>query len=105
MKLLNKTLPIMIDLPDLENLDVDQIKSLLTGENNNTVEIYLPKTTQQYFNEPVDIAYDYAFAAYSAQEFSKVSNILEYEFAEPAEFESYIFKINFINPEPLAETL
>lgn len=95
----------MIDLPDLEDMDVDQIRSLLTSENSNIVEIYLPKTTQQYFNEPVDIAYDYAFAAYSAQELSKVSNILEYEFAEPTDFESYMFKINFKNPQPLAETL
>jgi len=95
----------MIDLPDLEDLDVDKIKSLLTSENSNIVEIYLPKTTQQYFNEPVDIAYDYAFAAYSAQELSKVSSILEYEFAEPAEFESYRFKIDFNNSGPLAETL
>jgi hypothetical protein len=95
----------MIDIPDLEDLDVDRIKSLLISENSNMVEIYLPKTTQQYFNEPVDIAYDYAFAAYSAQELSNVASILEYEFAEPAEFESYMFKINFNDPGPLAETL
>lgn len=95
----------MIDLPDLEDMNVEQIKSLLIVENSNIIEIYLPKTTQQYFNEPADIAYDYAYAAYAAQELSKVSNILEYEFAEPAEFESYMFKINFEDPELLAETL
>jgi hypothetical protein len=95
----------MIDLPDLEGLDIEQIKSLLTGEKSSTIEIYLPKTTQQYFNEAVDIAYDYAFAAYSAQELSRVSGILKYHFAEPAEFESYMFTINFSDPDILAETL
>jgi len=95
----------MIDLPDLEDLNVEEIKALLSVEGSKTIEINLPKTTQQFFNEPIDIAYDYAFAAYSAQELSKVSTIIEYEFASPGEFESYIFKINVANEDELAETL
>lgn len=95
----------MIDLPDLEGLNVADIELLLKKEENETVDIYLPKTTQQYFNEPIDIAWDYGFAAYSAQELSGKGTILEYEFVQPPEFESYRFSLRFTDAADLAETL
>lgn len=93
----------MIDITDLEDITLDGAQTLIGEENNELIEIAVPKSSQRYFSEPTKIAWDYAFAAYAAQELSKACTIIEYNFPEPTELESYFFTIKVTDKEALAK--
>jgi len=57
----------MIDLPKIKLFNRTEIQELVKTETDEYLELYLPRTPKQFFNEREDIAYDYAFAAYSGQ--------------------------------------
>lgn len=95
----------MIDLPKIKLFNRTEIQELIKTETDEYLELYLPRTSKQFFSEREDIAYDYAFAAYSGQLISEDAEYFEYTFSLPSEFVSYTFKIKNFDPEALAETL
>jgi hypothetical protein len=95
----------MIDIAELENITIDNLLTLIHNENNELIEIALPKSSQQYFSEPAALALDYAFAAYSAQELSNAGIIVKHDLPEPSQFQSYLFTVQIADKQLLAEVI
>lgn len=96
---------IMIDITNLEKVTIKDVKALIDREGTEIIEIAVPKSSQQFFSDPTSIAWDYAFAAYSAQELAKVGTITAHEFPEPTELESYFFTVRIADKNAFAETV
>lgn len=95
----------MLDFQNLQNLNKEQIVSLLLEQKSQPFEICIPKSTQKFFSEREDIAIDYAELAYSGQRLSDISENFEYEKVSPENHESVLFTISTSDLRKLAETL
>lgn len=94
----------MIEINNLENLSIEEIKTVLNKEGGD-IEIYVPKKTQTYFSDPVSIAYDYANLAYAGQLLSDASNEFDYTFVIPENHTSILFKITPTDKDKLSQVL
>jgi hypothetical protein len=95
----------MIDLVDLKEFSLGQIADLINKEAEELIEIYVPKQTEQFFNERSDIAFDYIRAALAGQMLSDISGYFSYEEVLPEHWESILFKINVAEKEKLADVI
>lgn len=95
----------MIYIADLEDITTEDIFLILNTYESNVIEIAVPKSSQQFFSTSTEIAWDYAYAAYSAQQLSKVGTILMYKFPKPPELESYLFTVQVNDKNSLVQTI
>lgn len=95
----------MIDITDLEDITVDGAQALINEEKSELIKIAVPKSSQHYFSEPTNVAWDYAFAAYAGQELIKAGTMTEYKFPGPNEFESYFFTIKVADKGEFAKII
>lgn len=94
----------MIEIQDITALTHEDIVNLLL-EEGQPFEIYLPKSSQQFFSSTQDLAIDSAEAAYAGQLLSEVADEFEYDYVSPAEHKSVRFTIKCSNILKLSEVL
>ncbi|HWW37837.1 hypothetical protein [Pedobacter sp.] len=95
----------MIDLTALSGTSIEGILNIVIQNDSERYEVYVPKSTQQYFSDRIAIADDYAKAAYSGHLLSLISESFIYEEAVPAAHESILFEIETKDTSGLAQIL
>lgn len=95
----------MIELQNIQNAGKEEIIDLLLDEKRMPFEIYLPKTTVQFYNTNHDIALDYAKLCYCGHLLSAASDSFEYNFVQPGEFTSVLFIVSAADFTKLADAI
>lgn len=95
----------MIDIAELSETALEDIKDIIEDENSTEYEIYVPKSTQLFSSEKSAIAYDYAYAAYSGQLLATIALSFEYEYVGPEVHASIGFTVKVNDKEALAGTI
>jgi hypothetical protein len=96
----------MIDLLDLrDKTGIEEITKILVPEEDGTFEIYVPKSTQEFFSDPNEVAMDYAQLAYAGQLLKNICQEFNYEFVHPTEHESVLFTLKNLDVDELANAL
>ena len=85
----------MIDIVDTEGFDLKDFENLVTEQlkDNNQIEVYIPKYTQQFFNSAEDIAEDYLTLSTVGHILNKASTSFQYEKVAPALHQSVKFTL------------
>lgn len=96
----------MFQLNDLQNItDIVKIKAMLVPKEHGNFEVYVPKSTREYFSDPSAIAMDYALLAFAGQKLQEVAGSLSYVFISPDLHESVPFIVGDADAEDLANVL
>jgi len=95
----------MIEIQDIENKSLQDIIDLLLDQKRQPFIIYVPKNTQQGFNNLQDITDDYATIAYCGELMNKVADKFSFTKISPQEHKSVKFLIETNKIEELAQTL
>ncbi|PZR26409.1 MAG: hypothetical protein DI535_14155 [Citrobacter freundii] len=95
----------MIDVAELLEASLDEIRNLLNEEDTTEYQIYVPKSTVLFSSERTAIIEDYMSAAYSGQLLSGISEKFDYDEVSPAIHESIGFSITTKDRDLLATTI
>ncbi len=95
----------MIEIQDLQNLTKEAIIDLLLEEGSQSIEVYVPKSTQLFSSTKENIAIDYAYLAFAGQKLFEASADFLYEKVPVTTHESVEFSITYADITKLADTL
>lgn len=97
----------MIDILETEGFRITDFEKLVEEQlkENSKLEIYVPKSTQQFFSDPKNIAYEYLTLATVGQILQNASTAFEYDKILPTEHESVLFAIKLNDITKFCEAL
>lgn len=85
----------MIDILETEGFTIEDFEKLINNElkKDSKLEIYVPKSTQQFFSASENIANEYITLATVGQILSEASSVFGYEQVPPTIHESVLFEV------------
>lgn len=95
----------MIEIQNIRNSALSEVLNLLQQDSRQPIEVWIPKSTKEFFNSNEDIALDYAMLAFAGQRLKEISDSFSYDYISPSDHNSVRFEITTNEMNRLAEVL
>lgn len=95
----------MIEIQNIQTNSLADLVALLAENTEQSVEIYVPKSSVDSFSSNEDIATDYAMLAFAGQKLYEIADEFSYDYVSPHEHASVRFKLVTDDIKRLAEVL